>query len=463
MEMRAARLKTVLQHIEEALVESQQQEEPSAQAAAKANTTPRGGQDVRVIIGTSHMAAKDPSLTSRITRLINRAYTVAHRGECGDGEEIERIDDDDVSHRLSMGDAGPRANRVLHLAYRGDELVGCCSSTKQLPWADEGVGQWGLLSVAPEAMGSGVASALVREAEARLEPDCEEIQIEYNYTHGCSFSQRLMDWYEKKCGFECQSGRPRGRGSEFRVCRKQIRTAAAMAAKRRKLEAMREAVQRQLNAIEEGLAQRAASAGCGGGSSDSSGEAPGAAAHVDDEPGQMSDASSSKMSSVTNEKMSEASSEKMSETFSEKMSNAGDGERDSDVDGTEDAVPGRGGACDQGIDGGAGVGGSDDGSDGGDDGATDAKDVPVEEDGTANTDSTVQAGAENKLIDTEPTEALLHAEVILYGLVRRPSLNGERGKVVSYSRKNGRYAVRLNRAGEKGASLGVLATNLRRA
>eukprot|EP00965_Chrysotila_dentata_P072247 2387859-Pleurochrysis_carterae.AAC.7 len=70
----------------------------------------------------------------------------------------------------------------------------------QLPWADEGVGQWGLLSVAPEAMGSGVASALVREAEARLEPDCEEIQIEYNYTHGCSFSQvrasqlRLLVW-----------------------------------------------------------------------------------------------------------------------------------------------------------------------------------------------------------------------------------------------------------------------------
>ena len=34
--------------------------------------------------------------------------------------------------RLGLGTVD--ANRVLHLAFRNDELLGCCSSTLQPPW-----------------------------------------------------------------------------------------------------------------------------------------------------------------------------------------------------------------------------------------------------------------------------------------------------------------------------------------
>ena len=61
--------------------------------------------------------------------------------------KYERVDEDDVENRLEMGDAGARANRVLHLATRGGSLVGCCSSTFQPGWTPEGCGHWGLLVV----------------------------------------------------------------------------------------------------------------------------------------------------------------------------------------------------------------------------------------------------------------------------------------------------------------------------
>ena len=85
-----------------------------------------------------------------------------------------------------------------------------------------GCGHWGMLVVDLANQGTGVASALVVAAEQRLaRAGCCAVQIEYEYTHGHAPSQRLMDWYEGKLGYECVSGGFRRRvQTEFRKCRK---------------------------------------------------------------------------------------------------------------------------------------------------------------------------------------------------------------------------------------------------
>lgn len=169
--------------------------------------------EVHVIVATSDMMKTDPSLVNRITHLVNSAYGYS------------RLSQGDVRQRIAMGDAGDRANRVLHLSYSGRELQGCCSSTIQAPWTSQGCGHWGLLSVDPTAQGTGVASALVSAAERRLIlSGCKAVQIEYEYTCGDEFSERLYKWYEGRLGFQCVSGRPRSsRGSsEFRKCLKSL-------------------------------------------------------------------------------------------------------------------------------------------------------------------------------------------------------------------------------------------------
>ena len=95
------------------------------------------------------------------------------------------------SSGLEMGDAGPQANRVLHLAFKDRELVGCASSTFSPGWTPDGCGHWGLLAVHPDHQKSGVATALVIAAERRLATICGGVQIEYQYTEGDDFSRRL--------------------------------------------------------------------------------------------------------------------------------------------------------------------------------------------------------------------------------------------------------------------------------
>ena len=92
------------------------------------------------------------------------------------------------------------ANRVLHLAFREGHLLGCCSSTLQPPWTPwtepltrscgpgRTCGHWGLLSVHPDAQGTGVASALIAAAERRL---LEE---------GCSTSAEDLGLGVGRCG-----------------------------------------------------------------------------------------------------------------------------------------------------------------------------------------------------------------------------------------------------------------------
>mmetsp|Transcript_1713 Transcript_1713/g.5516 ORF Transcript_1713/g.5516 Transcript_1713/m.5516 type:complete len:291 (+) Transcript_1713:105-977(+) len=183
--------------------------------------------EVVVTIGTSR-DVEVPGRVSRISTIVDQAYTQAGKHK--------RVDEYDALNRLQMGDAGPRANRVLHLAFRGQELVGCASSTFSPGWTPEGCGHWGLLAVDPAHQGNGIATALVLAAERRLAMVSEMVQIEYQYTEGDENSTRLMAWYEDKLGFH-GGPRPRRPGcTTFRRCHKLIPEGQQRRGRRRRLE-----------------------------------------------------------------------------------------------------------------------------------------------------------------------------------------------------------------------------------
>lgn len=166
---------------------------------------------IDVVIGNSAMVDEMPGLIKNICSMVNKSYGYM------------RVDEGDIADRLEMGDPGSsRANRVLHIAFMGDKPVGCMSSTFRVPWAEDGCGHWGLLVVDEALQGKGIASRMVKAAETRLAGMCEQIQMEYEYTPGDELSERLLAWYEGKLNFRCVSGPPRGRGPEFRKCRKPI-------------------------------------------------------------------------------------------------------------------------------------------------------------------------------------------------------------------------------------------------
>ena len=196
---------------------------------------------VTVMIGTSAMASADPQLIPSITNMINTSYYNSLRELLPEHQtEYERVDENEVSNRLEMGDAGARANRVLHLAYRNGLLVGCCSSTYQPPWTSDGCGHWGLLVVAREAQGTGVAAAIIAAAERRLAGACTHVQIEYDYTPGHAESEKLAYLYETKFGFVRSRSHPRRRGdNEFRKCHKKLPAELVLAARPAYLRGMR--------------------------------------------------------------------------------------------------------------------------------------------------------------------------------------------------------------------------------
>lgn len=168
---------------------------------------------LRVVVGTSNLAAEDPSLTHRIADVANRA------------NGYQRFSLEEVAHRLAMGDSEPNANRVLHVAFLDGTPVGCCSSTPG--WGRGGSGHWGALAVDPGVQGKGIASALVDAAEERLlAHGCTSVRIEYHYDQGDPESERLRAWYEGKLGFS-------GSGGGFRFASKKL-SAAAIAERRRK-------------------------------------------------------------------------------------------------------------------------------------------------------------------------------------------------------------------------------------
>eukprot|EP00933_Yihiella_yeosuensis_P060387 TRINITY_DN6301_c0_g1_i1.p1 TRINITY_DN6301_c0_g1~~TRINITY_DN6301_c0_g1_i1.p1 ORF type:complete len:195 (+),score=27.58 TRINITY_DN6301_c0_g1_i1:90-674(+) len=160
------------------------------------------------------------------------ASDIAHMVNLSFG--YNRISEGEVRGRLAHGDL-ERPNRVLHVAFQGSHVVGCASSTLQAPWTPYGCGHWGLLVVDKASQGQGIASRIVAAAEKRLHDcGCQEVQIEFEYWEDDEYSDRLKDWYEGKCGFECISstfelgligfvnrviGKP---GKSFRRCRKTL-------------------------------------------------------------------------------------------------------------------------------------------------------------------------------------------------------------------------------------------------
>jgi GNAT superfamily N-acetyltransferase len=264
MAARMRRLKAMLEQLDTVLETAADDATPAppdeaSQADADAADDP---DRVVVTIGTSAEAQRDPTLARHITTMVNTSYTQSLAAQLPPGGVYERTSVGDVMNRLQMGDDGARANRVLHLAWRRGECVGVCSSTYQPPWCQEGCGHWGLVVAHVDHQGTGVASALVRAAEARLAGACEMIQIEYEYTPGDDYSERLYAWYEQRCGFTCARGPPHARpggGAQFRKCHKPVPEAAQRAAKRRRLLAMRGQVVTELAELE---AEIGAAVGC---------------------------------------------------------------------------------------------------------------------------------------------------------------------------------------------------------
>jgi len=210
--------------------------------------------EILVIIGTSeHIAV--PGLVDRICRIVDAAYSSVGKHKY--------VDEEDAIDRLEMGDAGPQANRVLHLAFKGEQLVGCASSTFSPGWTPEGCGHWGLLAVDPAHQKSGIATALVLAAERRIATACEAVQIEYQHTEGDAFSHRLMEWYEGKLGF---SGGPRSQrpGTTcFRRCRKRIPEDEQRKGYRRRLQEILSFLNSQLELVTK-AEQEEAARGLGG-------------------------------------------------------------------------------------------------------------------------------------------------------------------------------------------------------
>jgi len=250
---RQAKLRKTLEEINRILqgLDDEPVESPEAPVAEP----PRGG-DISVIVGTSKLA-EDPAMVDRIMTMVNTSYLESIKDQLSKRHQstYQRLSRDEVIDRLEMGDAGHGANRVLHIAFRGDRLapstvVGCMSSTFQPPWTEDGCGHWGLLVVDRECQGQGIASVLVASAERRLAGACNQIQIEYEYTAGHAYSQRLMDWYEGRCGFTCSSGYPRSSGTQFRKCRKRITAAKSRQGRRERLQSIRMEVTAELAEME---------------------------------------------------------------------------------------------------------------------------------------------------------------------------------------------------------------------
>ncbi len=85
-----------------------------------------------ILVGNSSHANNDPLVVS-LVRLICIAYEESVSSLYASGNsDHDRIDAVEVKNRLIAGD-DPRENRVLHLAFRGNTLVGCISSAWRAP------------------------------------------------------------------------------------------------------------------------------------------------------------------------------------------------------------------------------------------------------------------------------------------------------------------------------------------
>ena len=83
----------------------------AAKVAQLLGDDPKEEDIVTVEIGTSARASEQ--FCRRTSQMVNESYG------------YNRLSAGEVRSRLAMGDAEDEANRVLHLAFRNGELVGC--------------------------------------------------------------------------------------------------------------------------------------------------------------------------------------------------------------------------------------------------------------------------------------------------------------------------------------------------
>jgi len=131
-------------------------------------------------------AADDSSMVSALTRLINDVYKVAEDGLWATG-----------AARTTVAEVAAliRGGQVATGEVDG-RLAGCV----RIQVLGDGVGEFGMLAVAPGDRGTGLGRELVRFAElACRERQCDIMQLELlvprNWTHPSK--QFLADWYTR--------------------------------------------------------------------------------------------------------------------------------------------------------------------------------------------------------------------------------------------------------------------------
>lgn len=220
-----------------------------------------GTAKVKIVIGTSAMAAENPKLAEELASIVNRSNEAAIADAPSRKGSHKTVTTEEMRGRLSLGDSGARCNRVLHVAMQGNVPVGCMTSSLRTPWTEAGVGHWGFLSVDPKLQGKGYASALVAHAMQRLAWDCTEVHIEFLHTRKHAYSDRLKDWYETKMGFQVVSAQTAGQFSAnsgfggdakdtiLRICRKKFTSEEIALGRRRRAQAIHAELAAQLAAL----------------------------------------------------------------------------------------------------------------------------------------------------------------------------------------------------------------------
>lgn len=131
-------------------------------------------------------AADDVALTTELTDLINDVYAVAEKGLWVDGATRTTVER--VEQLVRTGQ--------IAVARMVGQIVGCV----RIQFLGDGIGEFGMLAVAPSSRGAGVGRELVRFAEhAAKRSRCDTMQLEVLVPRGWSYPSKefLTDWYTR--------------------------------------------------------------------------------------------------------------------------------------------------------------------------------------------------------------------------------------------------------------------------
>ncbi|MCZ3388241.1 MAG: GNAT family N-acetyltransferase [Actinomycetia bacterium] len=130
-------------------------------------------------------AAQDLTLVSRLTDLINTAYTIAESDLWS--KEMPRTNMDETHHAIT--------ELQVATAYVGNQLVGAIRSHR----LDETTWTFGALAVAPDASGQGIGRALVSHVETRAQTEgAQTMQLEVLAPREpLPYLTRLAGWYQR--------------------------------------------------------------------------------------------------------------------------------------------------------------------------------------------------------------------------------------------------------------------------